>query len=74
MPFVKDGLADSAQLLGAEADTILLGRVTYQGFSRYWPSQPGAAFPETRARADQRERGPEDLVTLEVAVQKAQNS
>jgi dihydrofolate reductase len=38
MPFVEDGLADNAQLLGG-TDTILLGRLTYQGFSQYWPEQ-----------------------------------
>jgi dihydrofolate reductase len=41
MPFVDDGLADNAALL-ARTDTILLGRVTYEGFSRFWPAQEGA--------------------------------
>ncbi len=41
MPFEEDFLADSAELLGKETDTILLGRVTYQGFSEYWPFARG---------------------------------
>src|SRR5690349_21913130 len=40
MPFLEDGLADNARLLGA-VDTILLGRGTYHGFSRFWPEQEG---------------------------------
>jgi dihydrofolate reductase len=41
MPFVGDGLADSIHLLSAETDTILLGRLTYHGFSQFWPFQEG---------------------------------
>jgi dihydrofolate reductase len=38
MPFVEDSIADNARLLG-EIDAILLGRISYQGFSQYWPHQ-----------------------------------
>lgn len=41
MPFVPDGLADNARLLGEETDTILLGRDTYRGFAGFWPTQEG---------------------------------
>jgi dihydrofolate reductase len=41
MPFVPDGIADNARLLGEETDAILLGRGTYQGFSGFWPTQEG---------------------------------
>jgi len=41
MPFVEDGLADNSHMLKTETDTILLGRVTYQGFTQYWPDQEG---------------------------------
>src|SRR6266566_9222043 len=33
-------VADDAELLRS-VDTILLGRVTYDGFSQFWPSQTG---------------------------------
>ena len=39
MPFVEDGLADSSEMLRTETDTILLGRITYQGFTQFWPNQ-----------------------------------
>lgn len=39
MPFIEDGLADNAHLLASEIDTILLGRLTYRGFSQFWPAQ-----------------------------------
>lgn len=41
MPYVEDSLPDNSEMLEAEIDTILLGRVTYQGFSQYWPFQEG---------------------------------
>jgi dihydrofolate reductase len=41
MPFVPDGLADNARLLGEETDAILLGRGTYHGFAGFWPTQEG---------------------------------
>jgi dihydrofolate reductase len=41
MPFVPDGIPDNARLLGEETDAILLGRGTYHGFSRFWPTQEG---------------------------------
>ena len=41
MLFVPDGLADQSHMLAEEIDTILLGRVTYQGFTQYWPEQEG---------------------------------
>lgn len=41
MPFVDDSLPDTQVMLGSEVDTILLGRVTYQGFAQYWPTQEG---------------------------------
>jgi dihydrofolate reductase len=37
-PFVEDILAE---VLHTETDAILLGRVTYQGFSTYWPFEQG---------------------------------
>jgi len=41
MPYVEDSLPDNSAMLAAEIDTILLGRVTYEGFSRYWPYREG---------------------------------
>ncbi len=41
MPFVPDGIADNARLLGEETDAILLGRGTYHGFAGFWPAQEG---------------------------------
>jgi dihydrofolate reductase len=41
MPFVEDILADAVDVLGTETDAILLGRITYQGFSEYWPFEQG---------------------------------
>src|SRR6266702_4483972 len=41
MPYVEESLPDNSAMLGTEIDTILLGRVTYQGFSQYWPFQQG---------------------------------
>jgi dihydrofolate reductase len=41
MPFVEESLPDNSEMLANEIDTILLGRITYQGFSEYWPSQEG---------------------------------
>jgi dihydrofolate reductase len=38
MPFVDDIAPDNANLL-REIDAILLGRISYQGFSQYWPEQ-----------------------------------
>ena len=40
MPFVDDGIADNGELL-ARARSILLGRITYEGFSQFWPTQEG---------------------------------
>lgn len=41
MPYVEESLPDNTEMLKTEIDTILLGRVTYQGFSQYWPFQEG---------------------------------
>ena len=41
MPYVAESVPDSSRLLGEEIDTILLGRLTYQGFSQYWPHETG---------------------------------
>lgn len=41
LPFVDESLPDTEAMLGGEIDTILLGRVTYEGFSQYWPNQEG---------------------------------
>ena len=41
MPFVPDGIPDSARLLGEETGAILLGRGTYHGFAEFWPTQEG---------------------------------
>lgn len=38
MPFVEDITPDNANLL-REIDAILLGRISYQGFSQHWPEQ-----------------------------------
>jgi dihydrofolate reductase len=37
VPYVAESIPDNSRLLGEEIDTILLGRITYQGFSQYWP-------------------------------------
>src|SRR5664279_442276 len=41
MPYVAESVPDNSRLLGEEIDTILLGRLTYQGFSQYWPHETG---------------------------------
>jgi dihydrofolate reductase len=48
MPYVPDGLADNARLLGEETDAILLGRGTYHGFAGFWPTQEGEFDPGGR--------------------------
>jgi dihydrofolate reductase len=40
-PYVEDILADAVNLLGDGTDAILLGRITYEGFSTYWPFEHG---------------------------------
>jgi dihydrofolate reductase len=40
MPHVEDSLADNQAMLEA-VDTIVLGRITYEGFSQFWPLQTG---------------------------------
>jgi dihydrofolate reductase len=40
MPFVEDSIVDNAALLGG-AGALLLGRLSYNGFSQYWPAQEG---------------------------------
>ncbi len=39
MPYVEESLPDNSAMLGTEIATIPLRRVTYQGFSQYWPFQ-----------------------------------
>lgn len=41
MPFEHDLDAYAVGLLSAGVDAILLGRVTYEGFSGYWPFERG---------------------------------
>jgi dihydrofolate reductase len=41
-PLDEDGEADIASMLENEVDTILLGRVTYHGFSYFWPTAEGS--------------------------------
>jgi dihydrofolate reductase len=41
MPHVPEAVPDSQQMLAKEIDTILLGRLTYQGLSQYWPFEEG---------------------------------
>jgi dihydrofolate reductase len=38
-PYFNDEMGASVQAQAAEADTILLGRVTYQDFAGYWPDK-----------------------------------
>jgi dihydrofolate reductase len=38
VPFFDEALNDAAQAVLAEADALLLGRVTFERFSRVWPS------------------------------------
>src|SRR4029453_7025450 len=38
VPFFDEALNDAAQVVLAEADALLLGRVTFERFSRVWPS------------------------------------
>jgi hypothetical protein len=33
MPYVENSLADNARMLASEIDTILLGRIRYEGFN-----------------------------------------
>jgi dihydrofolate reductase len=40
MPNVEEATADVSRVFES-ADTILLGRVTYEGLAAYWPSQTG---------------------------------
>lgn len=47
-PYFDDKMGDAVGSQMAEADAMLLGRVTYQEFASYWPQQtdetPGADF------------------------------
>ncbi|MFL5760720.1 MAG: dihydrofolate reductase family protein [Thermomicrobiales bacterium] len=38
-PYFTDEMGEAVGSQMAEADTMLLGRVTYQEFARYWPQQ-----------------------------------
>jgi dihydrofolate reductase len=42
MPLDDDGEADISRMLDTEIDTILLGPVTYEGFTQFWPTAEGA--------------------------------
>jgi dihydrofolate reductase len=46
-PYFNDEMGESVGKSMSESDTMLLGRVTYEGFAEYWPQQgddvPGAA-------------------------------
>ena len=41
MPLDEKGEADITHMLEKEVDTILLGRVSYEGFITYWPTADG---------------------------------
>jgi dihydrofolate reductase len=47
-PYFDDNMGEAVGAQMAEADAMLLGRVTYQEFASYWPQQPddtpGAEF------------------------------
>lgn len=38
-PYFNDEMGESVGKTMGEADTMLLGRVTYEGFAAYWPQQ-----------------------------------
>lgn len=42
-PYFNDEMGDAVGSQMAAADTMLLGRVTYQEFASYWPHQPSDA-------------------------------
>jgi dihydrofolate reductase len=58
-PYMSEDMADEneAQILGLDA--ILLGRVTYEAFAAFWPSQPGG----TSAIADKLNNAPKYVVS-----------
>jgi dihydrofolate reductase len=45
-PYWNDEHAGYAQKLMASADALLLGRVTYDGFSTSWPARSGDAYTD----------------------------
>jgi dihydrofolate reductase len=44
-PYWSDEMGEAVGSQMAEADTMLLGRVTYQEFASYWPQQPSDVPP-----------------------------
>src|SRR5438876_552181 len=44
-PYFDDDLGQAIGTLMAAADTMLLGRVTYQEFADYWPNQDSSVEP-----------------------------
>ncbi len=50
-PYFNDEMGESVGKSMSDSDTMLLGRVTYEGFAEYWPQQgddvPGATHMNT---------------------------
>ncbi len=41
-PYFNDEMGEAIEAAMAAADAMLLGRVTYEGFAAFWPSQEGS--------------------------------